>query len=160
MKIKFNAAVLMVKDIDVSRRFYETVMKQEVQMDLGKNIVFKAGFSLWEAGCAHPVIFGKPFDPSEPRGYDQLEMYFESENIDEVYSALKASGVEFVHEIVEQPWAQKVFRVYDPDRNVVEVGEPMEIVIKRLLNSGMTELEIAQKTYMPLEAVQEVTGRL
>lgn len=27
MKIRFNSAVLMVKDIDVSRRFYETVLK-------------------------------------------------------------------------------------------------------------------------------------
>ncbi|NLW03357.1 MAG: glyoxalase [Clostridiaceae bacterium] len=159
MKIRFNSAVLMVKDIDVSRRFYETVLRQEIEMDLGKNIAFKAGFSLWQADYAYPVIFGRPFDELEQRGYDQFEMCFESEIIDEVYSELKASGVEFVHEMVEQPWAQRVFRVYDPDRNVVEVGEPMEFVIKRLLSSGMTELEVAQRTYMPIEAVREVAAR-
>ena len=52
----------MVKDIDVSRRFYETVLRQEIEMDLGKNIAFKAGFSLWQSRLAYPVIFGRPFD--------------------------------------------------------------------------------------------------
>ena len=51
-----------------------------------------------------PCHIGRPFDELEQRGYDQFEMCFESEIIDEVYSELKASGVEFVHEMVEQPW--------------------------------------------------------
>ena len=156
MDIRYQSAILMVKDINISRRFYETVMKQEVDMDLGLNISFKAGFGLWQADFAIPVISGSQFNPSEPRGYEQLELYFESETIDEVYSALKEAGAEFVHGIIEQPWAQRVFRVYDPDRNVVEVGEPMEFVIKRLLASGMTEEEIAKKTAYPLEAVRKI----
>jgi len=34
--------------------------------------------------------------------------------------------VEFIHEIVEQPWGQKVMRFYDPDYHMIEVGAPIE----------------------------------
>lgn len=160
MHIRFCSSVLLVKDIQASRQFYETVFNQEVGLDHGLCIGFKAGFSLWQIDYAYPIIHGRSFDSSEPKGFDQMELYFESETINEVYEALKASGVEFVHEIIEQPWGQKVFRVYDPDRNVVEVGEPMGFVILRLLKTGMTDLEVAQKTAMPLEIVKEVAKGL
>lgn len=32
--------------------------------------------------------------------------------------------VELIHPIERQAWGQKVFRFYDPDGHIVEVGEP------------------------------------
>jgi hypothetical protein len=33
--------------------------------------------------------------------------------------------VELIHPILQQAWGQRVFRFYDPDRHIVEIGEPM-----------------------------------
>ncbi|MDF2566503.1 MAG: glyoxalase, partial [Massilibacillus sp.] len=60
----------------------------------------------------------------------------------------------FVHDMIEQPWGQRVFRIYDPDKHMVELGEPMTAVIKRYLNQGMTLIEVAKRTSMPVEFVQ------
>ncbi|SHJ18127.1 VOC family protein [Thermoclostridium caenicola] len=160
MHIQYHSPVLMVKDIEKSRWFYEKVLKQEVEVDHGLHIVFKGRFCLWQADYAYSVVFGKSCAQPEKRGCEQLEMYFESDSLDEVFKALKVSGVEFLHEAIEQPWGQRVFRVYDPDRNVVEIAQPMEAVVLRLLKTGMSEQEVAQRTSEPIEMVQEVRRKL
>ncbi|WP_083189975.1 hypothetical protein [Orenia metallireducens] len=33
--------------------------------------------------------------------------------------------------MIEQPWHQKVFRIYDYDKHIVEIGESMEAVVIR-----------------------------
>ena len=58
--------------------------------------------------------------------------------------------------MIEQPWGQRVFRIYDPDKHMVELGEPMTAVIKRYLNQGMTPIEVAKRMSMPFEIVQTV----
>ena len=67
---------------------------------------------------------------------------------------LRASGVEFVHDVAEQPWRQLTVRILDPDGHMIEVGERMDVCLQRLAATGMTEEEIAESTTMPLEAVQ------
>ena len=54
----------------------------------------------------------------------------------------------------EFPWGQRVIRIYDPDRHIVEVGESMKAVVLRLLAEGMSPEETATKTMHPLEFVQ------
>jgi hypothetical protein len=49
-----------------------------------------------------------------------------------------------------------VFRVYDPDGHIVEIGEPMPVVIHRFLAQGMSAEEAAERTSMPLEIVQKI----
>jgi hypothetical protein len=66
------------------------------------------------------------------------------------------AGVQFVHPLREHPWGQRVFRLYDPDGHIVELGEPMPVVIQRFLVQHMSAEEIAQRTSMPLEIVQQI----
>lgn len=67
---------------------------------------------------------------------------------------LQTAGVEFVHDVAEQPWRQLTVRFLDPDGHMIEVGERMDVCLKRLAASGMTEDEIAESTTMPIEAVR------
>ncbi len=90
------------------------------------------------------------------QGKENFELYFESDEPDAVYSRLVQSGVTFIHNLLEQPWGQRVIRFYDPDNHIVEIGEPMTAVIKRFLASGMTEAAVAAKTSMPLEEVLRI----
>ena len=48
MNIEFQSPVIFVKDIDISRRFYEDLLDQTVDIDFGPNIAFKSGFALWQ----------------------------------------------------------------------------------------------------------------
>ena len=58
------------------------------------------------------------------------------------------------HGIMEQPWGQRVMRFYDPDDYIIEVGEPLDAVVKRMAQQGLTEEEIAERSSIPLEFVQ------
>ncbi len=58
--------------------------------------------------------------------------------------------------MIEQPWGQRVLRVYDPDGAIVEVGEPMSCVIIRLFKAGLAEEEIVKRTFMPLEIIRQI----
>ena len=56
------------------------------------------------------------------------------------------------------PLGQRAFRVHDPDGHIVELGEPMPVVIHRLLGQGMTPAAVAKQTGMPLAIVEQVAA--
>jgi predicted enzyme related to lactoylglutathione lyase len=152
---KLTAFVLFVKDMEASRKFYETVLLQEVAMDLGLNVGYKSGLALWQQDYALNVIHGRKVTPKKGNNF---EVYFESEKIDEAYASVQSSGAALVHEIREQPWGQRVFRCHDPDGFVIEIGEPMDALVRRLNREGMTGEEIVIKTTLPAEIVQAILG--
>ena len=46
-------------------------------------------------------------------------------------------------------WGQRVLRVYDPDGHVIEIGEAMEMVVRRLQGQGLLLGQTCEKTGMP-----------
>lgn len=154
MEIKFESAVVLVKDIGVSRQFYEGVLGQEVFMDFGPNVSFAGGrFAIWLADHAHEIMFGKP---SNEVGQGEIEIYFETDDLDGVIERFQGASVEFVHPLREQPWGQRVVRVYDPDRHIIEVGEPIPVFVARFLGQGMSVEQAAERTGVPVEVVQQI----
>jgi hypothetical protein len=89
-------------------------------------------------------------------GQNNFELYFETSDLDAAHAQMIQAGVPLVHPLLEQPWGQRVFRVYDPDEHIVEIGEPMDAVIARFLKQGLTVAQIAQRTAMPVEIVQQM----
>jgi catechol 2,3-dioxygenase-like lactoylglutathione lyase family enzyme len=154
VEIKFESAVIMVKDVGVSRQFYEKVLGQEVFMDFGPNVSFTGGaFAIWQVDHAHEIMFGKPLGEV---GQGEMEVYFESGDLDVVIERFQEAGVEFVHSLHEQPWGPRAVRVYDPDGHIVEVGEPMSVVVSRSLSQGVSAEQTAERTGMPVEVVQQI----
>jgi len=153
--IQFQSSVTFVKDIARSRQFYEGLLQQKVAIDHGPNVGFEAGFALWQVEHARQTIFGTAGDTGQ-LGQRNLEIYFETDDLDTIHRQLTAAGVPYVHPVVEQPWGQRVFRVYDPDGHIVELGEPMPVVILRFVAEGLSAEAIAQRTSMPLEIVQQI----
>ena len=156
MTIKFQSSVIFVKDVEASRRFYEELLGQEVLMDHGPNVGFVGGFAIWQVDHAHQMIFGRSPDERSQLGQGNCELYFEADDLDAMGARLSDAGVQFVHPLREQPWGQRVFRLYDPDGHIVEFGEPMPVVIQRFLAQGMSAGEVAQHTSMPPEIVQQI----
>ncbi|MGE5415430.1 MAG: VOC family protein [Acidobacteriota bacterium] len=155
MSIKLSSSVLLVEDVDKSRQFYETLLEQVVELDHGECVVFLGGFAIWDRDYANNLIFGQTKTTPHERNHD-FELYFETDTLDEVFDKFKKANIELVHPLVEQPWGQRVIRVYDPDRHIVEIGELMTIVIKRYLDQGMTVDDVAARTSMPVEVVRAV----
>jgi hypothetical protein len=119
---------------------------------------FKGGFAIWQVDHAFQMIFECPPEESEQLGGNNFELYFEAADLDTVWARLSDGDVQIAHPMREQPWGQRVVRIYDPDGHVVEIGEPMPAVILRFLSQGMTAEEIAGRTSMPLEIVQQIAA--
>lgn len=156
MNIKYISSVLFVSDVNVSRNFYENILGQEVALDHGECVTFSAGFAIMLEDFAHRIIFdGQNIGPS-PEQNTGVELYFETNDIAGVRDSLQKQRVRFIHDIFEQPWGQRVFRIYDPDTYIVEFGEPMDIAIKRFIDQGMSAEETAARTSMPMDIVEQV----
>ncbi len=64
--------------------------------------------------------------PTNAQGSKNLLIYLECdapEALDKIYSSMKDKA-SIIHEIEIQKWGQRVFRFYDPDGHIVELGEP------------------------------------
>ena len=153
MEVRYVCPLITVKDIEKSKEFYENVLKQEIELDLGENVAFKGGFAIHDMKHFQNLT-GKPLPIGSSK--DFMELYFELNEIEELESKLESLNTEFVHKIREQPWGQRVMRFYDPDNYIIEVGEPLEFVVKRFAAQGFSLEEISEKSSMPVEFVQMV----
>lgn len=119
--MKLKNILLVVSDIEKSKRFYEELFGLRAITDFGENVILTEGLVLqqkdiWEEGIQKGVSFG---------GHD-AELYFEESDMDGFLGKLKESGlkVEFVDDKTpDHPWGGRVIRIYDPDRHVIEIGE-------------------------------------
>lgn len=150
--MKYGLPLLVVADIAVSRKFYEEVLNQEVIMDFGANITFKGNFALQSKESW--VDFIQKTEKDVLTKSNNFELYFEEEHLEEFTQRLHFFEIEYVHELIEFPWGQRVIRFYDPDMHIIEVGESMETVIKRFIEQGLSVEETAQRTQHPIEFVR------
>lgn len=149
--MKYQGCLLAVRDISVSKHFYETILHQNIIMDIGSHVTFE-GFSLQQG---YAELVGVEADCVKEQSHD-FQVYFEVKDLDKVYAEIKnISGLQWVHERKEYPWGQRGIRVYDPDKHIVEIAEDMNTVIKRFFSQGMPAEEVAKRTMFPIEAVKQ-----
>jgi len=153
-KLQLSSFVIFVKNIEVSKKFYTEVLFQEIEMDFGVNVGFKSKLALWQKDYALNIIFGK--ETKAPDSNINSEIYLETEEIQELWKNVSSKNIEIIHGIIEQPWKQRVFRIYDPDKFIVEIGEPMPAVIKRLSAENFSPEEISKQTFIPVEGVKAI----
>jgi catechol 2,3-dioxygenase-like lactoylglutathione lyase family enzyme len=154
---RYSSVVLFVKNVEKSKIFYSELLGQEIKMDFGRCVEFTDGFSIWERSYAHKMMGLKEKIPTNK---NNVELYFEIDDLDKLYKILKNEKIRFLHDIIEQPWVQRCFRIYDPDGHIIEFGEPMTVAIERLYNEGLTHNYIIKKTLMPKEFVLDVIGKI
>ena len=122
--IRFANPVVFVKDIETSKKFYEELIGLKIVQDANVFILFQDHFSIHQAREVVSTIFGADKEGTlQFQGRNNLLLYFESDDLEGMFSKLK-DHVELIHPIQEQAWGQRVFRFYDPDGHLVEIGEP------------------------------------
>jgi catechol 2,3-dioxygenase-like lactoylglutathione lyase family enzyme len=157
-KPKYNGSVFFVNDVEKSKKFYTDILDQNIEMDFGRYVDFIGGFSIWDKSYAYKMMGLKEKDTLKNK--NDAELYFEIENLGSLFTKLKNKKIKFIHNVIEQPWAQRCFRIYDPDNHIIEFAEPMTRVIERLYNKGLTHNQIVKKSLMPVEFVLDVIGMI
>ena len=151
--MKYTCVVISVANINAARRFYQDLFGLEVYQDYGKNIAFTCGLALqqdfdWLVNLTKEKIIKKS---------NNAEIVFEEQDFDGFLNKLKAySNIEYLGEVIEHSWGQRVIRFYDPDGHVIEVGEDMKMVIQRFLNAGMTMEEVSVKMDASVEDLEKL----
>lgn len=154
--MKLKNVLIVVSDIEKSKAFYKELFGLDVIADFEGNVVLTEGLVLqekkiWERFIEREVVCG---------GND-AELYFEENDIDTFLEKLERSKyeIEYLNKCMEHDWGQRVIRLYDPDKHIIEIGESMEYVTRRFLGEGMSVEQVAEKTQLPLSQVKELTGR-
>jgi catechol 2,3-dioxygenase-like lactoylglutathione lyase family enzyme len=155
--LKYVSAVIFVKDIQVSKEFYTKIFQQEIQYDFGKNVTFKSGFTIWELREDHEIYLNLFSNHQAKNNY--FELYFETEELDEIISMIKENQMKIFHDVKEEPWGQRTIRVFDPDDHMVEIGESMQGFIRRLKES-MSDEEVSQKTGVSIDDIRKLLSKI
>ena len=147
--MKIKNPMLVVTDIDKSVEFYKKVLGLHVIMDFGANKTLTGGLALqtletWQEFIGYDDI---------SFGSNNYEVYFEEDDFDKFAEKLKKCDVKYVHPVKEHSWGQRVVRIYDPDKHIIEIGENIKVVCRRFLDSGMTPEQVAERMDVPMKFV-------
>lgn len=151
--MRLKNILIVVKDIEKSKAFYSDLFGLTVVTDFGENVILTEGLvlqeqTLWEGFVEREVT----------QGGNDAELYFEENDIDGFLEKLEHSSypIEYVNPSMEHDWGQRVIRIYDPDRHIIEIGESMEYVARRFLRQGMSVEQVTAKTQLPLSQIKDM----
>jgi catechol 2,3-dioxygenase-like lactoylglutathione lyase family enzyme len=159
MDLKNCSAVLFVKDIEISKSFYIGILGLSVDLDFGINVIFKNGFAIWEIQDNHVIPMTLGLDEIADSKINRFELYFETENLSEIYKTLKSKDVPFLNEVHEEPWGQLIIRFFDPDNHLIEIGESMRQFVCRFYNQGLSIEQVSKRTSVPVEEIKKLINK-
>ena len=120
--MKLKNILIVVKDIEKSRKFYQELFGLEMILDNGGNRILTEGLVLQDERIWREFL-GKDILPEN----NACELYFEEADVEAFVRKLERlyPSVTYVNRLMEHSWGQKVVRFYDPDGNLIEVGTPV-----------------------------------
>lgn len=148
----FKLPLLAVNDVELSKKFYCELFCQEVVLDLGINVTFSGGFAIQEKFekllnvPKNNIIFGS----------NDMELYFETDDIDCFVKKMESyEKIDLVHPLKTHEWGQRVIRLYDPDKHIIEVGENISAVAARIFSECGSIEETARLMDSPTNIVKK-----
>lgn len=151
--MKYTSTLIVVRNIEQSKKFYNKVLGLDVISDFGANVTLTGGIVLqsletWKDFInkdKNEIIFKN----------NTCELYFEEDNIDYFLKKINNfKDIEYVHNVIEHSWGQRVIRFYDLDKHVIEVGENIVTVVKRFIESGLSIKETAIRMDVPIDYIK------
>lgn len=118
--MRLKNILIVVKDIEKSKAFYKDLFGLQVIADFGENVILSEGLVLqerkiWEKAIGESIIVN---------GKD-MELYFEDYDLDEFVKKIENSDFEisYLNPLTEQLQGQRMLRIYDPDKHIIEIRE-------------------------------------
>lgn len=120
--MKLKNILIVVNDIERSRRYYHDLFGLDVILDNDGNMILTEGLVLQDREIWKGFI-GKDVIPEN----NASELYFEENDLEAFAEKLERlyPDTVYVNRLMTHSWGQKVIRFYDPDGNLIEVGTPM-----------------------------------
>lgn len=157
--MRYEGCLLVVKDAQTSKRFYQEVLQATPVHDLGVYVAFQEGFCLQQEETW--LSFLDKGAEALTYGHHTGGLYFEDDALDAFQVRLAAlPGIRLVHPVRQLPWGQRAIRFYDPDDHVLEVAESMNLVVKRFLREGLSVAEAAERSLFPVPFVEACAAEL
>ena len=120
--MKLKNVLIVVKDIEKSRKFYHDLFGIDLVLDNDGNMILTEGLVLqdekiWKSFLDRDIV---------PKS-NSCELYFEEQDIESFIEKLERlyPTIEYVNHLMTHSWGQRVIRFYDLDGNLIEVGTPM-----------------------------------
>ena len=120
--MKLKNTLIVVKDIEKSRKFYQDLFGIELVLDNDGNMILTEGLVLqdekiWKSFLDRDIV---------PKS-NSCELYFEEQDIESFIEKLERlyPSIEYVNRLMTHSWGQRVIRFYDLDGNLIEVGTPV-----------------------------------
>jgi catechol 2,3-dioxygenase-like lactoylglutathione lyase family enzyme len=149
--LKFTCPLIAISDLEASKKFYQEVLGQKIVLDFGWNVTCSGGFAI-QLNFAQLLSIDKETVMKKSHNF---ELYFEEDDFDAFIEHLKKfDDIEYVHKPKKYDWQQRVVRIYDPDKHIIEIGESMAVIAKRYLNQGLSIEETANIIQHPVEFVK------
>ena len=152
--MKLKNTVLIVNDLEQSKKFYKHILGLKAILDFHGSVTLTSGIVLQSK-----EIWKDLFDNTDQEIImlnHAVELSFETEDIDAFMYVLDQYHVTLLHPLKEGVWGQRVVRFYDLDGHVIEVGESMRKIIKRLLSQGFSYEELAHRLRVPLDYIKQI----
>lgn len=120
--MKLKNVLIVVKDIEESRKFYHDLFGLDQVLDNNGNMILTEGLVLQDEKIWKEFL-GRDVIPEN----NSCELYFEEKNIEAFARRLEKlyPSIQYVNRLMTHSWGQKVIRFYDPDGNLIEVGTPI-----------------------------------
>jgi predicted enzyme related to lactoylglutathione lyase len=126
MNVFYNT-IVFVKDIKVSKIFYESVIGLKIEQDYETIVFFENHFVIHNRNNIIQTVFGNKPLLKKRQGRKNILIYFETDDIELSFQQITENKVDLIHPIKKQEWGQNVFRFYDPDKHIVEIGEAFHL---------------------------------
>ena len=120
--MRLKNVLIVVKDIEKSRKFYHDLFGIELVIDNDGNMILTEGLVLQDEKIWKRFL-GRDIVPKN----NSCELYFEEQDIESFVRKLERlyPNTEYVNHLMTHSWGQRVIRFYDPDGNLIEVGTPI-----------------------------------
>ena len=127
--MKLKNILIVVKDIEKSRKFYHDLFEIDLVLDNDGNMILTDGLVLQDEKIWKKFLH-KDIVPKS----NSCELYFEEQDIEAFVEKLERlyPSIEYVNRLMTHSWGQRVIRFYDLDGNLIEVGTPMESIDSNL----------------------------
>ena len=120
--MKLKNVLIVVKDIEKSRKFYHDLFDIDLVLDNDGNMILTEGLVLqdekiWKSFLDRDIV---------PKS-NSCELYFEEQDIESFAEKIEKlyPDIEYVNSLMTHSWGQRVIRFYDLDGNLIEVGTPL-----------------------------------
>ena len=121
-EMKLKNILIVVKDIEKSKQFYQDLCGLNVILDNDGNMILTEGLVLQEE-----KIWKSFLEKEIIQRNNSCELYFEEKDIEAFVQKLESlyPDIQYVNKLMTHSWGQKVIRFYDLDGNLIEVGTPV-----------------------------------